>query len=181
MKLDTKLRDYEADLDFCAKDYGQKLQKQAKITGWIKPHDYCFTGKGTKSWRRQHDRASFGGDQETGCVVVPVPLPIRPPKKLFSSDSGQISASALRYRRLRTYYIRGLYLQLIIRNHWTEEGGEGQCAGDAEAKVAGKKRKRGSNVGTGEGDDASFSGTAGEESEGVKGGRSEKTKEEKRR
>jgi hypothetical protein len=181
LKLDTKLRDYEADLDFCAKDYGQKLQKQAKNTGWIKPHDYCFTGKGTKSWRRQPDRASFGGDQKTGCVVVPVPLPLRPPKKLVSSDSGQISASALRYRRLRTSYIRGLYLQLIIRNHWTEEGGEGQCAGDAEAKVAGKKRKRGSNVGTGEGDDASFSGTAGEESEGVKGGRSEKTKEEKRR
>ena len=73
-------------------------------------------------------------------------------------------------------------MQLIIRNHCTEEQ---DGAANAEAKVAGKKRNCGSKVGT-EGDSASGSGAGattemgGGKTAGVEGG-SEKMKEQKRR
>ena len=92
------------------------------------------------------DAGARGGQEDAHGIVVPVPLPLALPRKRVSSDSGKISASALRYRRLRTAFIRGLYLQLIVRNHWTEETGDG--AADAKAKAAGEKRKRGSEVGS---------------------------------
>jgi hypothetical protein len=70
--------------------------------------------------------------------------------------------------------------------HWKEEGDDdqcGECAADAEAKVqvAGKKRKRGSNVSAGERDYASFSGAAAAEEMASFGGVSDEGKEERGR
>ena len=153
LSLDLALRDFEAELDYCTKRYAQVVQEQALKCGWLNPLEYSFMGKGTMAWRdkrsdnRSGKRAgSSGGQEDAHGIVVPVPLPLALPRKRVSSDSGKISASALRYRRLRTAFIRGLYLQLIVRNHWTEETGDG--AADAKAKAAGEKRKRGSEVGS---------------------------------
>jgi len=139
------LRDYEEELVVSTAGYAKAIREQASDVGWLKPIDYCFTGKWAES-----------GD------VVPVPLPLAPPRKLCSFNSGQLSASALRYRRARTAYIRGLYLQLIIRTHCTEEG---DCAADANV---GEKRKRGSEEGA-EGDPTSGLGAGATEEGGGEG------------
>ena len=94
-------------------------------------------------------------------VVVPVRLPnFRARGKAFSSCSGRLTAAAVRYRRLKTAFVRGLYFQLIIRSHMPEYDG----APEPEAKVAGEKRKRDSSEGS-EGGNAAESG-AGAEVEG---------------
>ena len=194
LSLDLALRDFEAELDYCTKRYAQVVQEQALKCGWLNPLEYSFMGKGTMAWRdkrsdnRSGKRAgSSGGQEDAHGIVVPVPLPLALPRKRVSSDSGKISASALRYRRLRTAFIRGLYLQLIVRNHWTEETGDG--AADAKAKAAGEKRKRGSEVGSADdntsqpGPDSEAGATkekGGGGTTGVKEGR-EQTKEQMRR
>jgi len=192
LSLDLALRDFEAELDYCTKRYAQVVQEQALKCGWLNPLEYSFMGKGTMAWRdkRSDNRSgmragSSGGQEDAHGIVVPVPLPLALPRKRVSSDSGKISASALRYRRLRTAFIRGLYLQLIVRNHWTEETGDG--AADAKAKAAGEKRKRGSEVGSAD-DNTSQPGPevgatkekGGGGTTGVKEGR-EQTKEQMRR
>jgi hypothetical protein len=145
LKLITALTDFELELDERTRAYAGVCQKQALKTGWLNPLDYCFSGKGTQAWGDgrvesglRGDRAGTSGGGQKPDDVVPIPLPLAPPRLHFSSSSGKISASAVRYRRLRTAYIRGLYLQLIIRCHWTEEDDDVA----AEANAAGEKRKR---------------------------------------
>uniref|UniRef100_A0A7S0MB41 Uncharacterized protein n=1 Tax=Cryptomonas curvata TaxID=233186 RepID=A0A7S0MB41_9CRYP len=167
LKLFTALTDFEIELDQRTRAYAEVCQKQASKTGWLNPLDYCFSGKGTQAWKDGRvecgNRAGTngGGQKENPGDVVPIPLPLAPPRKSYSSNSGKISASAVRYRRLRTAYIGGLYLQLIIRNHCTE--GDGNV--DAEWNVAGEKRKRDSAEDTEEANAAGSGGSNGSEKE----------------
>jgi hypothetical protein len=158
LSLDTALRDYEFELAEAARQYESELQKEAWLSGWLKPQDYCFSGKGSLDWVKRREGASYYRNE----AVVPVRLPIpRFREKSFSSTSGRLSAAAVRYRRLKTAFVRGLYFQLIIRSHMTECNG----APDSEAKVAGEKRKRDSAEGS-EGGSAAASGAgAGVEAE----------------
>jgi hypothetical protein len=102
--------------------------------GWLSPLDYCFSGKGTLAWNARRAQSSRPRRE----VVVGVPVPVDQPRKKVSSSSGEISASAVRYRRFVTAYVRGLYFQLIIRNHCTDEA----VADGSGVKTAGGKRKR---------------------------------------
>ncbi len=56
----------------------------------------------------------------------------------------------MRYRRVKTAFVRGLYFHLIIRSHLQEYDG----APESEATVAGEKRKRDSAEGSEEGNAA---------------------------
>jgi hypothetical protein len=156
LKLDTALRDYEIELAEATRQYESECQKEAWRSGWLKPQDFCFSGKGSQDWFKRREGASYRKNE----VVVPVRLPnFRFRGKSASSSSGRISAATVRYRRSKTAFVRGLYFQLIIRSHMTECNG----APDSEAKVAGEKRKRDSAEGS-EGGSAAASG-AGEEVE----------------
>ena len=105
------------------------------------PQDFCFTGKASQDRAKRREGASYRKNE----VVVPVRLPnFRARGKAFSSCSGRLTAAAVRYRRLKTAFVRGLYFQLIIRSHMPEYDG----AHEPEAKVAGEKRKRDSSEGS---------------------------------
>jgi hypothetical protein len=147
LKLDILLRDYEIELSECTKDYESECQKEALQSGWLKPQDFCFSGKGSQDWVRRREGASYRRNE----VVVPVRLPtFRAREKSVSSSSGRLTAAALRYRRVKTAFVRGLYFHLIIRSHMPEYDG----APESEAKVAGEKRKRDSADGSEEGNAA---------------------------
>jgi hypothetical protein len=154
LKLDTALRDYEIELAEATRQYESECQKEAWRSGWLKPQDFCFSGKGSQDWFKRREGASYRKNE----VVVPVRLPnFRFRGKSASSSSGRISAATVRYRRSKTAFVRGLYFQLIIRSHMTECNG----APDSEAKVAGEKRKRDSAEGS-EGGSAAASGAGAE-------------------
>ncbi len=149
------LRDYEIELTEAKRQYETECQKEAWRSGWLKPQDFFFSGKGSQDWVKRREGASYRKNE----VVVPVRLP----NALFrwksaSRSSGRLSAAAVRYRRLKTAFIRGLYFQPIIRSHhMTEYNG----APDSEAKIAGEKRKRDSAEGS-EGGSAADSGAGAE-------------------
>jgi hypothetical protein len=104
LMLDTRLKDYEMEIAEAAREYESASKKEACRSGWLKPQDYCFSPKGSLAWMERRE----GADRRNQ-VAVPVRLPIALPRKSVSSSSGQLTACALRYRRLMTSYIRGLY------------------------------------------------------------------------
>jgi hypothetical protein len=153
-KLDTVLRDYEIELAEATEQFVSECRKEALRSGWLRPQDFCFSGKGSQEWIKRRQGAAYRRDE----VVVPIRLPnARYRQKSASSNSGRLTAAAVRYRRSKTAFVRGLYFQLIIRSHMTECDG----APDSEAKVAGEKRKRDSAEGS-EGGDAADSGAGAE-------------------
>ena len=132
--LDCALRDIETGLNQATRNYEAVCKRMALQEGWLSPKDYCFTGKGSLAWNAGRAQSK----RQRREVVVAVPVPVDQPRKKVSSSTGEISASAVRYRRFLTAYVRGLYFQLIIRNHCTDEA----VADGSGVKTAGGKRKR---------------------------------------
>jgi hypothetical protein len=131
----NSLTQLEHGLSYCSKRYREAINVEARRLGWLRANEYCFSSE--RKFERNENRAS----DNLSRASVPVRIPVGLPRILKSSSSGAISASAVQYRRLLTAEIRGLYLQLIVRQHYTEEA----CvsSAQAEAKCAGKKRKSG--------------------------------------
>ena len=131
----NSLMQLEHGLSYCSKRYREAINVEARRLGWLRANEYCFSSE--RKLERNENRAS----DNLSRASVPVRIPVGLPRILKSSSSGAITASAIQYRRLLTAEIRGLYLQLIVRQHYTEEA----CvsAAQAEAKLVGNKRKRG--------------------------------------
>ena len=135
----NSLMQLEHGLSYCSRRYREALTDEARRLGWLRTQDYCFSS--ASRMERNDSRANSNHSRASVPVRIPVGLP-RIPK---SSSSGGISASAVEYRRLLTAEVRGLYLQLIVRQHYTE------ASAAAETKRVGAKRKSGKGDGEPEG------------------------------
>ena len=70
LNLDTVLRDYEIELTEATRQYESECQKEVWRSGWLKPQDFCFSGKGSQDWVKRREGASYRKNE----VVVPVRL-----------------------------------------------------------------------------------------------------------
>ena len=123
----NSLMQLEHGLSHCSRKYREALAAEGRHLGWLRTQDYCFSGA------RRLERNDTRATKSHSRASVPVRVPFGLPRIKKSSSSGEVSAWTIQYRRLLTAEIRGLYLQLIVRQHYTEEAA-------AEA-VAGGKRK----------------------------------------
>jgi hypothetical protein len=101
----------EYGLSNCSKRCREAINVEACRLGWLRANEYYFSSE--RKFERNENRASDNHSRASVSICIPVGLP----RILKSSSSGAISASAVQYRRLLTAQIRGLYLQLIVRQH----------------------------------------------------------------